>query len=182
MLFYKFQVTCELKLGKGDANPLETRRTFKFHLNDLSAALSEGIDGERIRVLIHRARQNIFQMLVAVDGFTELSVNRLTNLLEHFFYERDEFGVKSVKVKDLEEITTTKFAKIFDRANRSDNFNFDYYQINQDLGLDVLENRTFKLNELICPSKRLTFAAAMKESDLLLADQSFKEEFARIYA
>lgn len=182
MLFYKFQVTCELKPGKGDGNSIEARRAFKFHFSDLSAALSEGIDGEKVRVLIHRARQNIFQMLVAVDGFQELTVTRLTKLFENFFAERDEFGVKGVKIKDLDEITATKFSKIFDRANRSDNFNFDYYQINQDLGLDALENRTFKLTELICPAKRLTFAAATKEADVLLADETFKEEFTRIYA
>lgn len=180
MLFYKFQVTCDPKGNKGIN--MDNHRAFKFQLNDLSAALSEGIDGEKVKVLIHRARQNIFQMLVAVEGFKELTVTRLASLLENFFAERDEFGVKSVKIKDLEEITATKFAKIFDRANRSDNFNFDYYQINQDLGLDALENRTFKLTELICPAKRLTLAAANKEADVLLADASFKEEFARIYS
>ncbi|MBR2774491.1 MAG: AAA family ATPase [Selenomonadaceae bacterium] len=182
MLFYKFQVTCELKVDRGNGNPMEARRAFKFQLNDLSSALSEGIDGDKIRVLIHRARQNIFQMLVAVEGFKELTTAKLTRLFENFFEDRDEFGIKGVKVKDLEEITASKFSKIFDRANRSDNFNFDYYQINQDLGLDALDNRTFKLTENICQAKRLTFEAAKKEAEVLLADDTFKEEFARIYA
>ena len=75
-----------------------------------------------------------------------------------------------------------KFSRIFDRANRSDNFNFDYYQITQDLGLDALENRTFRLNEVICPVKRLTFEAAKKDAQSLLADETFKEEFERIYS
>ena len=182
MLFYKFQITCELRIDKSGVNPLEARRAFKFQLNDLSAALAEGIDGDKVRVLIHRARQNTFQMLVAVDGFKELTVARLTKLFEKFFDEHDEFNTKGVKIKDLDEITATKFSKIFDRANRSDNFNFDYYQINQDLGLDALENRTFKLTEIICPAKRLSLEAAKKESEVLLADDTFKEEFARIYA
>ena len=182
MLFYKFQVTCELKSDKVSVNPIESRRAFKFQLNDLSSALSEGIDGDKVRVLIHRARQNIFQMLVAVDGFKELTIARLTKLFDNFFAEHDEFRVKGVKVQDLSEITAMKFSKIFDRANRSDNFNFDYYQINQDLGLDALENRTFKLTEAICPAKRLSFEMAKKEAEGLLADETFKEEFARIYS
>ena len=179
MLFYKFQITCELKDKAGST---EARRAFKFRLGDLSAALSEGIDGDKVRVLIHRARQNVFQMLVAVDGFQELTNAKLTRLLEKFFLDRDEFGIKSVKVKDLEEITASKFSKIFDRANRSDNFSFDYYQLNQDLGLDALENRTFRLNETICPVKRLSFESAKRDAQSLLADETFKEEFARIYA
>ena len=65
MLFYKFQMTCELKIDKGVGEP---KRAFKIQLSDLSAALAEGIDGDRVKVLIHRARQNLFQMLVAVDG------------------------------------------------------------------------------------------------------------------
>ena len=182
MLFYKFQMTCELKIDKGGGNPLEARRAFKFHLSDLSAALSEGIDGDRVRVLIHRARQNLFQMLVAVDGFQELTAARLTKLFERFFSEREEFGVKSVKVKDLQEMTATKFSRIFERASRSDNFNFDYYQINQDLGLDALENRTFKLTENICPVKRLPFETAKRDAQKLLADETFREEFERIYS
>lgn len=182
MLFYKFQITCELKVDKVGGSSSEAKRAFKFHLGDLSAALSEGIDGERVKVLIHRARQNIFQMLVAVDGFNELTVAKLTRLLEKFFTERDEFGVKGVKIKDLTEITAMKFSKIFERASRSDNFNFDYYQINQDLGLDCLENRTFRLTEAICPVKRLSFESAKRDAQNLLADETFKEEFERIYS
>ena len=182
MLFYKFQITCELKADKNIGNSIEMKRAFKFHLSDLSAALSEGIDGDKVRVLIHRARQNVFQMLVAVDGFQELTTAKLTRLLEKFFSEREDFGIKNVKVKDLAEITAMKFSKIFDRANRSENFNFDYFQINQDLGLDCLENRTFRLTEAICPVKRLSFESAKKDAQTLLADETFKEEFERIYS
>ena len=132
-----------MKPEKNIGNSLEAKRAFKFRLGDLSAALSEGIDGDKVKVLIHRARQNVFQMLVAVDGFQELTPAKLTKLLEKFFADRDEFGVNNVKVKDLEEITAMKFSRIFDRANRSDNFSYDYYQINQDLGLDCLDNFEF---------------------------------------
>ena len=182
MLFYKFQVTFDMKHVKAEGNLHETRRSFQFRLGDLSAALSEGIDGDKVRVLINRARQNIFQMLVAVEGFQELTATRLTRFFEKFFAEHDEFGIRGVKIRDLQEITTMKFSRIFDRANRSDNFNFDYYQITQDLGLDALENRTFRLNEVICPVKRLTFEAAKKDAQSLLADETFKEEFERIYS
>jgi len=182
MLFYKFQITCELKIDKADADSPEAKRTLKLRLGDLSTALSEGIDGDKVRVLIHRARQNSFQMLVAVDGFQDLTSAKLTKLLEKFFADHDEFGIKSVKIKDLQEITALKFVRIFERASRSDNFNFDYYQITQDLGLDALENRTFKLTEAICPVKRLSFESAKRDAKSLLADETFKEEFERIYS
>ena len=182
MLFYKFQMTCELKVDKTGGNSFDGRRTFKFHLSDLSAALAEGIDGDKVRVLIHRVRQNLFQMLVAVEGFQELTAAKLTRLFEKFFADHDEFGVKNVKVKDLQEVTAMKFSRIFERASRSENFNFDYYQITQDLGLDALENRTFKLNEIICPVKRLPFETAKRDAQSLLADETFKEEFERIYS
>ena len=182
MLFYKFQMDCYCARSSIGGELPEDRRTWRMQLGDLSAALSEGIDGDKIKVLIHRARQNAFQMLVAVDGFKELTSANLTRHFENFFADHDEFKIRNVRIKDLEEITATKFSKIFDRANRSDNFNFDYYQINQDLGLDSLENRTFKLTESICPEKRLSFDAATTKAEKLLADETFKEEFKRIYA
>ncbi|MBQ7454731.1 MAG: AAA family ATPase [Selenomonadaceae bacterium] len=153
-----------------------------MQLGELSEALSEGIDGERIKVLIYRMKQKTFNMLVAVDGFKALTVARLTQLLKDFFADREEFGIYDVEIKDLIEITATNFSKIFDRANRSDNFNFDYYQLNQDLGLDALENRTFKVGDTICPAKRLSLSKAMQDAERLLADETFKKEFARIYA
>jgi len=180
MLFYKAQINCTMKTDSG--NSVEARRTWRNQLGELSAALSEGIDGERVKVLIHRARQNALQMLVAVDGFKELTSVKLRNLLDNFFADHDEFGFSGVKVRDLEEITANKFGRIFDRASHSENFNFDYYQINQDLGLDCLNNRTFRLNEAICPVKRLSLASAMRDSEKLLADETFREEFARIYS
>ncbi len=182
MLFYKFQMNCYCARSSIGGELPEDRRTWRMQLGDLSAALSEGIDGDKIRVFIHRARQNYYQCLVSVDGFKELTTATLTATFEKFFSEHDEFRIKNIKVEDLEEITTSKFCKIFDRANRSDNFNFDYYQINQDLGLDSLDNRTFKLTETICPEKRLTFDKATAKAEKLLADETFKEEFKRIYA
>ena len=181
MLFYKCQINCMMKTEIG-GNNVEGRRAWRNQLGELSTALSEGIDGERVKVLIHRARQNALQMLVAVEGFKELTAAKLRGLLDKFFDEHSEFGFEGVKVKDLDEITTAKFSRIFDRASHSENFNFDYYQINQDLGLDCLSNRTFKLIETICPVKRLSLAGAMKDAEGLLADETFKEEFARIYA
>lgn len=182
MLFYKFQMNCYCARSSIGGELPEDRRTWRMQLGDLSAALSEGIDGDKIRVFIHRARQNYYQCLVSVDGFKELTPATLTSIFEKFFYEHDEFRIRNVRVEDLEEITTSKFSKIFDRANRSDNFNFDYYQVNQDLGLDCLDNRTFKLTETICPEKRLTFDKATAKAEKLLADETFKEEFKRIYA
>ena len=184
MLFYKFQITCDLQEKKSDnsiESRLEARRAFKLQLNEMSEALSEGIDGDRVKVLIHRARQNNFQMLVAVDGFKQLTTAKLTNLLKKFFAEHDEFGVNNIRIKDLTEITTAKFSKIFDTANSSHDFNFDYYQLNQDLGLDCLDNRTFKFTEIICPFKRVSFEKAMRDAKQYLADETFKEEFKRIY-
>ena len=182
MLFYKFQMNCYCARSSIGGELPEDRRTWRMQLGELSAALSEGIDGDKIKVFIHRARQNYYQCLVSVDGFKELTPATLTAIFEKFFAEHDEFRIRNVRVEDLEEITTLKFSRIFDRANRSDNFNFDYYQINQDLGLDSLDNRTFKLTESICPEKRLTFDKATAKAEKLLADETFKEEFKRIYA
>jgi Holliday junction resolvasome RuvABC ATP-dependent DNA helicase subunit len=182
MLFYNFQMNCYCARSSIGGELPEDRRTWRMQLGDLSATLSEGIDGDKVKVFIHRARQNYYQMLAAVDGFKELTAASLTALFEKFFADHDEFKIRNVKIQDLEEITVNKFSKIFERANRSDNFNFDYYQINQDLGLDCLENRTFKLVETICTEKRLTFDKATAKAEKLLADETFKEEFKRIYA
>ncbi|MBR4152717.1 MAG: AAA family ATPase [Selenomonadaceae bacterium] len=182
MLFYKFQMNCYCARSSIGGELPEDRRTWRMQLGDLSAALSEGIDGDKVKVFLHRARQNYYQCLVSVDGFKEMTSSSLTTLFEKFFADHDEFKIRNVKIVDLEEITAYKFSKIFDSANRSDNFNFDYYQINQDLGLDSLENRTFKLSETICPEKRLTFDKATAKAEKLLADKTFKEEFQRIYA
>ena len=180
MLFYNFQISCEIQNPK--TGGFEGKRAERMRLGELSSTLSEGIDGERVRVLIHRFRQNVFQMLASVDGFKELTAAQLTKLLEKFFDEHADFGIKNVSVKAFTEITAKKFSKIFDRANRDDNFNFDYYQLNQDLGLDSLDNRTFKLSEIICDDKRLSFDAATAKAEKLLADETFKDEFSRIYS
>ncbi len=181
MLFYNFQINFDSQNSKGNTN-FEGKRAERMRLGELSSALSEGIDGERVRVLIHRFRQNAFQMLASVDGFKEMTAAQLTKLFEKFFADRPEFGIKNIAVKAFTEITTKKFSRIFDRANRDDNFNFDYYQLNQDLGLDCLDNRTFKLTESICDDKRLSFDAATAKAEKLLADETFKEEFRRIYS
>ncbi len=181
MLFYNFQISFDSRDSKTGTN-FEGKRAERMRLGELSSALSEGIDGERVRVLIHRFRQNVFQMLASVDGFKEMTAAQLTKLLEKFFADRSEFGIKNVTVKAFTEITAKKFSRIFDRANRDDNFNFDYYQLNQDLGLDCLDNRTFKLSETICDDKRLSFDAANAKAEKLLADETFKDEFRRIYS
>ena len=181
MLFYNFQISFDSRDSKANTN-FEGKRAERMRLGELSSALSEGIDGERVRVLIHRFRQNVFQMLASVDGFKEMTAAQLTKLLEKFFADRSEFGIKNVTVKAFTEITAKKFSRIFDRANRDDNFNFDYYQLNQDLGLDCLDNRTFKLSETICDDKRLSFDAANAKAEKLLADETFKDEFRRIYS
>ena len=181
MLFYNFQISFDSRDSKANTN-FEGKRAERMRLGELSSALSEGIDGERVRVLIHRFRQNVFQMLASVDGFKEMTAAQLTKLLEKFFADRSEFGIKNVNVKAFTEITAKKFSRIFDRANRDDNFNFDYYQLNQDLGLDCLDNRTFKLSETICDDKRLSFDAANAKAEKLLADETFKDEFRRIYS
>lgn len=185
MLFYNCRIKFSLQ-HTGD-NSSEAQSVWKVQLSDLSAALSEGIDGERVRVLVHRARRSfgriILEVLIAVDGFKELTSARLSKLIEDFFAEHDEFGVKGIETLfGLTEITLIQFNRIFERANSSDKFNFDFYLLNQELGLDVLSNRTFKIAETISPRKRLTYAMAMKEAERLLADETFKAEFARIYS
>ena len=179
MLFYNCKIVCDMR---PEGETLEERRTWRSRLNDLSADLSEGLDNERVKVLLHRARRNIFQALVAVEGFRELTSARFTNLLQDFFADHDEFGVNHVKVFSLDEITSVQFSRIFERANSSDEFNFDFYRLNQELGLDALENRTFKIMETVCNSKRMTLAMAQKIAEKLLADETFKAEFKRIYA
>lgn len=181
MLFYKGQTVCDSEVETLKATR-EERREFNFRLRDMSTALSEGIDGERVKVMLYRVKRNFLSMLIAVDGFKELTAKQLTKLLENFFAEHEEFAIKRVRVDNLTEITATQFSRILERANTSDNFGFDYYQLSQELGLDCLENRTFKLIETITPAKRLPFAAAMRDAERLLADETFKEEFARIYA
>ena len=187
MLFYHFQLICDLKLDKIcrspiDDKPIEPFRALKMQIGTLNEIFAEGIDGGRIKIFIHREGQKNFYMIASVDYFKELTVAKLTNLLRKFFAEHDEFGISVVKVKDLKEITFTDFSKIFERAKHSDRFNFDYYQINQELGFEALENRTFKLTDIISPVKRLSYSRAMKEAKGLLADETLKDEFARIYS
>lgn len=185
MLFYNCRIKFSLQQA-GEASS-EAQRVWKTQLADLSATLSEGIDGERVRVLIHRARKSwvriILEVLIAVDGFKELTAARLSKLMEKFFAEHDEFGVDGIETLfGLTEITLVQFSRIFERANTSDKFNFDFYHLNQELGLDVLNNRTFRIMETISPRKRLSYATAILEAEKLLADETFKAEFARIYA
>ena len=179
MLFYNCKIDCDVR---SEGETLEERRAWRSRLCELSSALSEGLDNERVKVVLYRARRNVFQALVAVEGFRELTGARLTKLLQNFFAEQDEFGVSHVKVFSLSEITSVQFSKILERANSSDEFSFDFYRLNDELGLDALENRTFKIMETVCTTKRLPFAAARRVAEKLLADETFHAEFNRIYA
>ena len=181
MLFYKFQMDCHCAKNPIAEVP-ENKQAWRTQLGDLSAALSEGIAGDKIRIIIHHARQNAFQMIVAVDDCKELTAAKLKKHLENFFAEHDEFKIGNIRIRDLEEITTGKFCKIFEMANRSDHFNYDYYQISQDLRLDGLEGRTFKLTEIISLVKRLSYEDAIHDAEKLLADSTFNEELARVYS
>jgi len=182
MIFYKFQVTCKLKSdGKGCVNYHDVK-AFKNQLGDLSEALSEGIDGERVKFLIYPSSTARFKILAAVDGFKELTCAKLTKLTGKFFAEHDEFCVVGVKVSDLKEITAAEFRAVFEYTDHSERSDFDCFLLNQELGLDSLENRTFKLTEVISPAKRISYGTAMSEAKKLLADETFKEEFARIYS
>ena len=181
MIFYKSQITCELEKAEAkDAR--EELHDWRYTLRDMSSLLSEGIDGERVRVLPYRAHKSSFQMLVAVEGLKELTARQLNKLLEKFFAEHEEFALKRLEVTSLTEITVTLFANILDKANNSDNFSYDYYRLEEEFGLACSENSTFKLAEVIAPAKRLPYDSAMRDAERLLADTTFKEEFARIYS
>ena len=98
MLFYHFQLICDLKLDKIcrspiDDKPIEPFRALKMQIGTLNEIFAEGIDGGRIKIFIHREGQKNFYMIASVDYFKELTVAKLTNLLRKFFAEHDEFGI-----------------------------------------------------------------------------------------
>ena len=178
MIFYECQMNCECSLNLGE----KAERTWRTQLGELSEMLGEGFWGEQIRILVCRARKFCYDLLVVFDSFRELTATRLTSLLKKFFEAHKEFGINNIKLSHMNEITAERFKKKLTRAQHSDKFNFDFYAIRDELGLYALENETFKLTEKICSIKRLTLAAALEKTKFILAGDSFKEEFARIYS
>lgn len=185
MIFYECRMDCDCASRSGE----RTERTWRSHLSELSETLGEGISGERIRVLVCRAGKSCsgdscyhLHILVSVDGFKELTATRLTNLLKKFFDAHKEFGFNNIKVASINEITLELFRRRFIRAQHNEKFSFDFYTLKEELGLDALDNETFKITEKICSIKRLPLSEAIKWSQRLLAAETFKEEFARIYS
>ena len=180
MLFYKFQVTFKLNDDYIGCVNYNGNRNLNHKFGEFGEIIFGG--AEEIKIFTYFVRGVRNKMLAVVDGIKELTVAALTRMLEKVFVTNGNSGIVGLKIRELNEITVAEFGKIFDKLNASEHMNFDYYQINQDFGLDCFGNRAFKLNEIICPSKRLPLTVATRQAQHLLADETFREEFARIYA
>ena len=161
------------------------RREWRYHVAEFCSELSdENLGGNKITMLVYRAKPNHFLMIAAVDDIQPFTPTKIIKRIEKYLTEQAEQGeyiMEDIKISRFEEITVTQFSKICEQANRSD-YIHEYFRIADATGINCLNNENFKLNETICRNTKLSYDAAKKNAAKLLADETFIEELGRIYS
>ena len=189
MFYCKFQLDYKCDddsiMSEEAAMTAPNRREWRYHIAEFCSELSdENFSGNKITMLVYRAKPNVFSMIAAVDDIQPFTPNKIIKRIEKFLNEQAEQGeylMEDIKISRFEELTATQFAKICDQANRSD-YIHEYFRIADATGINCLNNENFKLSESICRNIKLSYAAAKKNAAKLLADETFIEELGRIYS
>ena len=188
MLYCKFQLNykCDDDSRFSELSAMETssKREWRYYVSEFTSELSDESFGEKITILAYRAKPNSFLMIAAVDDIQPITSAKILKRIKKYLAEQDaqgEYLMEDVSISRFEEITTSQFAKICEQANRSD-YVQDYFRILDATGINCLNNDNFKLSEVICSDKNLSYAAAKSRAAKLLADSTFFEELGRIYS
>ena len=189
MLYCKFQLDYKCDddsiMSEEAAMTAPNRREWRYHVAEFCSELSdENLGGNKITILVYRAKPNIFSMIAAVDDIQPFTPNKIIKRIEKYLTEQAEQGeyiMEDIKISRFEEITATQFGKICEQANRAD-YIHEYFRIADATGINCLNNENFKLNESICRNIKMSYATAKKNAAKLLADESFIEELGRIYS
>ena len=178
MLFFELQVNCTPEANLA-ASPGEERRSREEWLANINDVLNEGLAGKAELLFIDRVLPNGFHLCAALNPTKAMTAGQLTKRIAPLLFE--SCGAKDVAVRRLREVTREQFVHYFEACEKKRYTNFfnPLYEMN----LDYADNRTFQLAEEIFQVRpRLSRAQADHEAEGLMADRSFSEELARIYA
>ena len=191
MLFYEFQVNCNLTKAMQAASSEDSRdpnkhlSIFNSHrkrerwLSDLNDALREVCADAMVLLFIDRILPNGFHMCTALNQMKAMTAGQLGTKLAPMLAETCD--VQEIAVHSLREVTREQFVHRFEVCDKKNYINIcnPFYEMN----LNYADNSSFQLAEEILRSRpRLSHAQANLEAEGLLADSSFLAELARIYA
>ena len=190
MLFYEFQVTCNLTKAMQTVSSEDSREDeeylsiFNAHhkrekrLANLNDALREVYTDAMVLLFIDRLLPNGFHMCAALNQMKAMTAGQFVKKLAPMFAEVCD--VQEIAVHALREITREQFVNCFEVCDKKNYINFGnpFYEMN----LNYADNSDFQLTEEILQVRpRLSNAQANLEAEGLLADSSFLAELARIY-
>ena len=191
MLFYEFQVKCNLTKAIQAASSEDSRDPNKYlsifnshrkrerWLSDLNDALREVCADAMVLLFIDRILPNGFHMCAALNQMKAMTAGQLGKKLAPLLAETCD--VQEIAVHGLREVTREQFVHRFEVCDKKNYINIcnPFYEMN----LNYADNSAFQLTEEILRSRpRLSHAQANLEAESLLADNSFLAELARIYA
>ena len=190
MLFYEFQVTCNLTKAMQTVSSEDSRDPNKYlsifnahhkrekRLANLNDALREVYTDAMVLLFIDRLFPNGFHMCAALNQMKTMTAGQFVKKLAPMFAEVCD--VQEIAVHTLREITREQFVNYFEVCDKKNYINFGnpFYEMN----LNYADNSDFQLTEEILQVRpRLSNAQANLEAEGLLADSSFLAELARIY-
>lgn len=190
MLFYEFQVTCNLTKAIQTVSSEDSREDeeylsiFNAHhkrekrLANLNDALREVYTDAMVLLFIDRLLPNGFHMCAALNQMKAMTAGQFVKKLAPLLAEVCD--VQEIAVHTLREITREQFVNYFEVCDKKNYINFcnPFYEMN----LNYADSSAFQLTEEILRSRpRLSHAQANLEAEGLLADSSFLAELARIY-
>ena len=191
MLFYEFQVKCNLTKAIQAASSEDSRDSNKYlsifnahrkresWLSNLNDALREVCTDAMVLLFIDRILPNGFHMCAALNQMKAMTAGQLGKKLAPLLAETCD--VQEIAVHGLREVTREQFVHRFEVCDKKNYINIcnPFYEMN----LNYADSSAFQLTEEILRSRpRLSHAQANLEAEGLLADSSFLAELARIYA
>ena len=191
MLFYEFQVKCNLTKAIQAASSEDSRDPNKYlsifnshrkresWLSNLNDALREVCTDAMVLLFIDRILPNGFHMCAALNQMKAMTAGQLGKKLAPLLAETCD--VQEIAVHGLREVTREQFVHRFEVCDKKNYINIcnPFYEMN----LNYADSSAFQLTEEILRSRpRLSHAQANLEAESLLADNSFLAELARIYA
>lgn len=162
-------------------------------IQEFNSALLESEELEKVAMLIYDARQMEFGLIIATDSMERITPTRVLSLFKIFlkedFLDDEEYGVRSVRIKSLREITPAYAFKLFsiaDGRNRYTSYVNDWSRNglfgDEDFTFNFFRNMDFNFKDELIDAKALTKKSALNQAKQLMLDQSFIDELERIYS
>lgn len=182
MLCYDIKIRYEKKkktLKSDEEKEEKTELEFEEQIQKLNAGVYAMTAYDDFYAFVYRVDDDCLDFAVAVWP-DKISLSKLSKKLT--WAVSSIFKTVEAKVIASSEITTKKYTMLLEEADNRDYLKYSTRKSYRDLKLDYFDNSFFKINEETVEDAKISKNEAIREADAIMADQSFLDEIARIYA